>query len=56
MLERALELDPQHSSAHLHLGMLLLQTNERVLAYDHLVQARDLGNKDAEMILKQHFP
>jgi tetratricopeptide (TPR) repeat protein len=56
MLERALELDPQSSSVHLHLGMLLMQMNDRASAYDHLVQARDLGNKDAEMILKQYFP
>jgi len=56
MLKRALELDPQHSSAHLHLGMLYMQITDRVSAYDHLLQARDLGNKDAEMILKQYFP
>jgi tetratricopeptide (TPR) repeat protein len=56
MLNRALELDPQNSSAHLHLGMLYLQTNDRVLAYDHLLQARDLGNKEAEIVLNQYFP
>jgi Flp pilus assembly protein TadD len=55
-LEGALELDPQNSSAHLHLGMLYMQTNDRVSAYDHLIQARDLGNREAEMILKQYFP
>jgi Flp pilus assembly protein TadD len=56
MLNRALELDPQSGSAHLHLGMLFMQTNDRVSAYDHLLQARDLGNKEAEMILNQYFP
>ena len=56
MLNRALELDPKNGSAHLHLGMLYMQTNDRVSAYDHLLQARDLGNKEAEMILKQYFP
>ena len=56
MLKRALELDPNHSSAHLHLGMLYMQTTDRVSAYDHLVQARDLGHKEAEMILNQYFP
>jgi Flp pilus assembly protein TadD len=56
MLNRALELDPQNSSAHLHLGMLYMQTNDRTSAYNHLVQAREEGNKEAEMILNQYFP
>jgi len=56
MLTHALALDPQNGSAHLHFGMLFMQMNDRVSAYDHLVQARDLGNKEAEMILKQYFP
>ena len=56
MLNRALELDPQNSSAHLHLGMLYLQLTNRDLAYDHLIRARDLGNKEAEMVLAQYFP
>jgi tetratricopeptide (TPR) repeat protein len=56
MLHRALELDPQNGSAHLHLGVLYMQTNDRVSAYDHLIKARDLGNKEAEMILNQYFP
>ena len=56
MLTRALELDPQNPSAHLHFGMLYMQTNERMLAYDHLLRARDLGSKEAEMILDQYFP
>ena len=56
MLNRALELDPQNGSAHLHLGMLFMQTNDRTSAYDHLIQARDLGNQEANVILKQYFP
>jgi len=56
MLTRALEIDPQNPSAHLHLGMLYLQTDERASAYDHLIQARDLGNSDAGAILNQYFP
>ena len=56
MLQRALELDPQNNSAHLHLGMLYMQTNDRHSAYDHLIRARDLGNKEAEIILSQYFP
>ncbi|HSB02459.1 MAG TPA: tetratricopeptide repeat protein, partial [Anaerolineales bacterium] len=56
MLKRALELDPQNASIHLHLGMLSMQMGDRASAYDHLVRARDLGNHDAEAILKQFFP
>jgi len=56
MLARALELDPQNPSTHLHFGMLYLQTSDRVSAHDHLIQARDLGNSDAEAILNQYFP
>jgi tetratricopeptide (TPR) repeat protein len=56
MLNRALELDPHNASAHLHLGMLQMQMNDRASAHNHLVQARDLGNSDAGMILNQYFP
>jgi len=56
MLSRALELDAQNASAHLHFGMLYLQTDERALAYEHLVQARDLGNGEAGGLLQQYFP
>jgi tetratricopeptide (TPR) repeat protein len=56
MLNRALALDSQNSSIHLHLGMLYLQMNNRAFAYDHLIHARDLGSNDAEAILKQYFP
>jgi Flp pilus assembly protein TadD len=55
-LDRALELDPQNASAHMHLGMLYLQLNDRVSAYDHIVQARELGSREAEVILNQYFP
>jgi tetratricopeptide (TPR) repeat protein len=56
MLQRALALDPQNGSAHLHMGMLYLQMNDRTSAFDHFVKARDLGNKEAEMVLSQYFP
>jgi Flp pilus assembly protein TadD len=56
ILTHTLELDPQNASAHLHQGKLYLQANNRASAYDHLIKARDLGNTDAEMILKQYFP
>ncbi len=55
-LTHALQLDPRNASAHLHLGMLYLQTNERPLAYDHFIQARDLGNEAAKTFLSQYFP
>ena len=56
ILARALELDSQNASAHLHLATLYLQIENRSLAYDHLIQARDLGNVDASALLKQYFP
>ncbi|HSL46270.1 MAG TPA: tetratricopeptide repeat protein [Anaerolineales bacterium] len=56
MLDRALELDQNNASAHLHMGLLGLQMNDRTTAYDHLMQARDLGNQEAEIVLKQYFP
>jgi tetratricopeptide (TPR) repeat protein len=55
-LMRALELDSQNASAHLHLGMVYLQKDDRVSAYDHLIKARDLGNAEAEVLLNQYFP
>jgi len=55
-LIRALELDSQHASAYLHLGILYLQKDDRVSAYDHLLKARDLGNPEAEVLLNQYFP
>ncbi len=56
ILTRALALDAQNASIHLHLGMLYLQANERSLAYEHFVRARDLGNKEAQIFLNQYFP
>jgi tetratricopeptide (TPR) repeat protein len=56
ILTHALELDPQNAAAHLHLGLLYLQTRNRASAYDHLIKARDLGNNEAETVLKQYFP
>lgn len=55
-LRRALELDSQNASAYLHLGMLYLQKDDRVAAYDKLVKASDLGNDEAKVLLDQYFP
>jgi tetratricopeptide (TPR) repeat protein len=56
ILKHALEVDSENASAHFHLGMLYLQLNERASAYADLIKARELGNPDAAMILKQYFP
>jgi tetratricopeptide (TPR) repeat protein len=56
ILKRALELDSQNASVHLHMALLYLQKEERVPAYDHLVLARDLGSVEAEALLSQYFP
>ena len=55
-LLHALELDSQNLSAHFHLAMLYLQTDQLALAQDHLVQARDLGSREAQAVLDQYFP
>jgi Flp pilus assembly protein TadD len=56
MLLRAIELDPTNALAHLHLGTLYLELNDRALAQSYFVTARDLGNSDAQAILNQYFP
>jgi Flp pilus assembly protein TadD len=56
MLQRALTADSQNASAHFHLGMLYLQTDDRTQAQEHLVQARDLGSVEAQAVLNQYFP
>jgi tetratricopeptide (TPR) repeat protein len=53
---RALELDAQSASAHFHLAMLYLQTDQPTLARDHLTLARDLGSVEAQAVLDQYFP
>jgi Tfp pilus assembly protein PilF len=56
LLLQALEHDPRLASAHFHLALLYLETDNRVAAYDHLIQARDLGSTEAEALLGQYFP
>lgn len=55
-LAQALEVDPQLASAHFHLALLYLETDNADAMREHLVQARDLGSKEAEALLKQYFP
>ncbi len=56
ILAQALEIDPRSASAHFHLALLYLQTDDRISMYGHLIQARDLGSADAEALLVQYFP
>ncbi len=55
-LLRALDLDSQNASTYLHLGMVYLQTGDRPRAFENFIHARDLGNAQAEEMLKQYFP
>lgn len=55
-LQRALALDPQLASAHFHLGMLYLQTDQPEQARASLLRARDLGSTEAQAVLNQSFP
>ncbi len=60
-LARALSLEPDLASAHLHYGMAALQKNDRSTAYQHLLQARDLDtdgpvSEQAQALLNQYFP
>jgi len=52
----ALKYDPQSASAHFHIAIVYLQTNDRASAFDHLIHARDLGSAEAEAALQQYFP
>ena len=56
ILQDALNINSQLASVHLHLGLLYLQTDDRTAMFEHLVQARDLGNEDAAALLAQYFP
>ena len=49
-LKEAIAIDPQLASAHFHLALLYMQTDDRVSMFDQLVQARDLGSDEAEAL------
>jgi tetratricopeptide (TPR) repeat protein len=60
-LEHVLSLDPQLPQAHLHLGIVALQTDDWAAAKDYFQQARDLDpggpvGEQAQMLLNQYFP
>jgi tetratricopeptide (TPR) repeat protein len=56
ILSQSLEADPGLASAHYHLALLYFQNDDQIAAYDHLIQARDLGSADADEFLRQYFP
>jgi len=56
MLSTALEHDPKLASGHYHLALLYLQKGDYVSMHNHLIQARDLGDNDAQILLNQYFP
>jgi tetratricopeptide (TPR) repeat protein len=60
-LEHALSLDPDLAQGHLHLGIVLMQTDDWEAARDHLQQARELDpdgpvGEQAQRLLNQYFP
>ncbi|MCC6299781.1 MAG: tetratricopeptide repeat protein [Anaerolineales bacterium] len=55
-LSDALARDPQNASVYFHLGLLYLQTGENAAAFENLIRARDLGNSQADALLKRYFP
>lgn len=55
-LQQAVHVDPQSASAHFHLALLYLQTNDSQAMYEHLSRARDLGSAEAQALLAQYFP
>ena len=48
--------DPQNAAIYFHLGLLYLQTGNNPAAFENLIHARDLGNAQADELLKQYFP
>jgi len=55
-LKEAIAIDPQLASAHFHLALLYMQTDDRTSMFDQLAQARNLGSAEAETLLRQEFP
>jgi tetratricopeptide (TPR) repeat protein len=61
-LQQAIQMDPAHSSAHLHLGQLYLNRSSHSLAIRHLLHARDIGGSSPEVpiiaarLLERYYP
>jgi len=61
VLLHALSVDPKLAVAHLHLGILSMQTEDWGIAREHLQQARELDpdglvGEQAQSLLNQYFP
>ena len=61
LLKKAVELDPTQAAPALHLGLLYLQTGNRVSAYSYLNQAKVFDPDgpygwQAKRLLEQYFP
>lgn len=52
----ALKIDPLNASVRFHLGLTYLQIGDRPRAFESLIHARDLGNPDADAVLRQRLP
>jgi tetratricopeptide (TPR) repeat protein len=61
-LQQAIQMDPAHAAAHLHLGQLYLNRSNHTLAIHHLLQARDIGGSSPEVpiiaarLLERYYP
>jgi tetratricopeptide (TPR) repeat protein len=61
VLEQAIQLDPDLSSAHLHLGIIAMQRDDWEAAQERFLKARDLdpegpAGAQARVLLDQYFP
>jgi len=61
VLQHAIEVDPGLATAHLHLGILSMQTDDWGTASEQLREARDLdpsgpAGEQAQLLLNQYFP
>jgi tetratricopeptide (TPR) repeat protein len=58
---RALDIDPNHAGAHLHIGSLYLQEGKQEAAYQHLrlasnLQPEQVAGQQAQRLLNRYFP
>jgi tetratricopeptide (TPR) repeat protein len=61
-LQQAIQMDPAHAAAHLHLGQLFLNRSSHSLAIRHLLQARESSGSSPEVpiiaarLLERYYP
>jgi len=58
---RALDIDPNHAGAHLHIGSYYLQEGKQEAAYQHLrlasnLQPEQVAGQQAQRLLNRYFP